>query len=262
MLSIWLPGLAAVMGLMIVVWLASLARRDDGVVDIFWGPAFVLVVAVYATADGGWAPRKFLGLGLVSIWGLRLAGHILWRARGKREDYRYREMREKHGESFWWVSLFTVFLFQGLLVWLISAPLLLAVRSPLPAAWTAFDVAASVLFVVGFAFEAVGDLQLARFRSDPANLGRVLRSGLWRYTRHPNYFGDAVVWWSFFLLALGTPGSLWTIYSPLLMTVLLLKISGVSLLERKLQQTRTGYRDYVASTNAFLPWFPRSSRGA
>jgi steroid 5-alpha reductase family enzyme len=248
------------LGLLVLVWLASLARRDASIVDVFWGPGFVASACVYAALGDGWAPRTMLALALVSLWGLRLAAHILWRSRGKQEDYRYQEMREKHGKRFWWVSLFTVFLFQGLLMWLISVPLLQAIRASQPAGWTAFDLAALVLFVVGFFFEAVGDLQLARFRSDTGNRGRVLRTGLWRYTRHPNYFGDAVVWWSFFTLALGTPGSLWTIYSPLLMTLLLLKVSGVGLLEKKLSRTRSEYADYVARTNAFVPWFPGPRR--
>lgn len=260
LLSISLPGLAAVLVLVVLVWLASLSRRDASIIDIFWGPGFVVAASVYLALFDGWEARSVLALVLVSLWGLRLAAHILWRSRGKAEDYRYQEMREKHGARFWWVSLFTVFLFQGALMWLISAPLLQAIRAPQPAGWTAFDVAALVLFVIGFSFEAVGDLQLTRFRADPGNRGKVLRTGLWRYTRHPNYFGDAVVWWSFFALALGTPGSLWTIYSPLMMTFLLLKVSGVGLLEKKLTRTRSEYSDYVAGTSAFVPWFSNQPR--
>lgn len=258
----WLSGLAAALVLVLLVWLGSLVRRDASIIDIFWGPGFAVLAWVYAAWGDGWQPRKLLALGLVTVWGVRLAAHILWRARGKGEDYRYREMRERHGARFWWVSLFAVFLFQGVLLWLISAPLLQAVRATGPPGWTGLDLAALLLFVFGFLFEAVGDLQLARFRSDPASHGKVLRSGLWRYTRHPNYFGDAVVWWSFFVLALATPGALWTVFSPVLMTFLLLKISGVGLLEKKLRRTRPEYEEYVASTNAFLPWFPRSSREA
>jgi steroid 5-alpha reductase family enzyme/outer membrane protein assembly factor BamB len=261
MLFAWFAGLAAVLILLMLIWLASLSRRDASIVDIFWGPGFVLVASVYLGLSNGWAPRQALALVLVSLWGLRLGAHIFWRSRGREEDYRYRAMRERHGARFWWVSLFTVFLFQGLLVWLISVPLLQAIRAGQPARWTAFDLAAVVLFVVGFLFETVGDLQLARFRSNPACQGKVLRTGLWRYTRHPNYFGDALVWWSFFVLALGTSGSLWTIYSPVVMTFLLLKVSGVGLLEKKLSQTRSEYADYVATTNAFVPWFPRIHQG-
>ncbi len=197
-------------------------------------------------------------LALVAVWGLRLAAHILARSLGKDEDYRYGEMRSKHGPRFWWVSLFTVFLLQGALIALISAPLLQAIRSAVPARWTGFDLVAVALFAVGFLFEAVGDFQLSRFRADPANRGKVLRRGLWRYTRHPNYFGDAVVWWGFFFFALATPGSVWTIYSPILMTFLLLKVSGVGLLEKKLRRARSEYADYVETTNAFVPWFPKS----
>ncbi len=257
LIPLWLGGLATVLGAFGLIWVVSLARRDASIVDIFWGPGFVLATAVYAWSAEGWAPRETLVLVLVSLWGVRLAVHILWRARGKGEDYRYVEMREKHGGGFWWVSLFTVFLFQALLVALISAPLLQAVQARQPARWTVFDLVGVLLFATGFLFEAVGDLQLSRFRADPANRGKVLRSGLWRYTRHPNYFGDAVVWWSFFVLAVGTPGSLWTVYSPIVMTFLLLKVSGVGLLEKKLRRTRSEYADYVARTNAFFPWFPR-----
>ncbi len=258
LLSLWLPGLASALGLLVLVWVISLWRRDASVVDIFWGPGFVLTAAVYALLADGWEPRETLALGMVALWGLRLAAHILWRSRGKGEDYRYVEMRQKHGDRFWWVSLFTVFVFQGVLLTLISAPLLQAIRSTRPEGWTAFDLAAVTLFAIGFLFEAVGDLQLTRFRANPANRGKVLRTGLWRYTRHPNYFGDAVVWWSFFLLALATPGAVWTLYSPVLMTFLLLKVSGVGLLEKKLSRTRSEYADYVSRTNAFFPWFPKS----
>ena len=256
--TVWLYGLPVALTLVFLVWLVSLVRRDASVIDIFWGPGFVSLAWVYAVVSDGWPSRRLLVLALVSLWGLRLAAHILWRSRGKGEDYRYAEMRERYGARFWWVSLITVFLLQGVLMWLISAPLLQVIAAAESGSLTIFDLIGSVLFVIGFLFEAIGDLQLARFRTDPGNRGKVLRSGLWRYTRHPNYFGDSVVWWSFYVLALGTPGALWTIYSPILMTLLLLKVSGVGMLEKKLKRTRSEYADYVASTNAFLPWFPRS----
>ena len=258
LLPVWFSGLAVALTLVILVWVLSLLRRDASIIDIFWGPGFVALVWTYAVLGKGWPPRTLLTLALVSLWGLRLAAHIFWRSRGKPEDYRYAEMRERHGKQFWWVSLFTVFLLQGVLLWLISAPLLQSITTAEPAGLTSLDLGAAALFVLGFLFETIGDLQLARFRSDPENRGKVLQSGLWRYTRHPNYFGDAVVWWSFFLLALSTPGAVWTLFSPVLMTLLLLKVSGVGLLEKKLNRTRPEYADYVARTNAFVPWFPKS----
>jgi steroid 5-alpha reductase family enzyme len=243
---------------MTALWLVSLRRRDASVVDPFWGTGFVVVVWIYvATAGAGTGRRSLLLPALVTLWGLRLSLHLLRRNRAEGEDYRYAAMREHWGRRFPWVSLFTVFLFQGLLLWALSVPLLLAIRSPEPPAWTPLDLAGLLLFLTGFLFEALADHQLARFRSDPSNRGEVLRSGLWRYTRHPNYFGDALVWWGYFGFALATPGSWWSVYSPLLMTVLLMRVSGVALLEKRLQEVKPAYRDYAERTSAFFPWAPR-----
>jgi steroid 5-alpha reductase family enzyme len=254
-LSIWLLGLGAAVTLMLTAWLLSLRLRDAGVIDGFWGSGFVLLTWIYWALAGGTAERKLLLAVLVTVWGCRLSLHIIRRNHGKPEDYRYGEMREKHGERFPIVSLFTVFLLQAGLLWVLSAPLLQGQWAPAPLGL--LDLAGIALFAVGLFFESVGDRQLARFRAEPGNRGKVLRTGLWRYTRHPNYFGDAVVWWGFFLIALATPGSAWTVFSPILMTFFLLKVSGVVLLEKKLVRTRPEYADYVARTSAFVPWFPR-----
>jgi steroid 5-alpha reductase family enzyme len=256
-IAVWLAGLAAAVALVTLVWIASLARRDASIIDIFWGPGFALLAWIYVVLGDGWTTRGLLGAGLASLWGLRLGLHILARSRGKGEDYRYREMRARHGESFGRVSLVKVFLLQGVLMWLISAPLLQAAHAARPRVFTWLDGVAVCVVLVGFGFETVGDRQLARFRADPAQRGKVLQTGLWRYTRHPNYFGDAVVWWGLFLLGLATPGSWWTVFSPVIMTVLLVKVSGVGLLEQKLMRTKPGYAEYAARTNAFVPWFPR-----
>jgi steroid 5-alpha reductase family enzyme len=193
----------------------------------------------------------------VTLWGLRLSLHILWRNWGKGEDYRYREMRQNNPKTFPWRSVVTVFWLQALLLWAISMPLFQVQRSvtSTPLAW--LDALGFTCFAVGFFFEAVGDWQLARFKKGPANQGRVMNRGLWRYTRHPNYIGDAMVWWGFFFFAAATPQSLWTIYSPLLMTVLLMRVSGVTLLEKRLKEAKPGYEEYVRSTNAFFPWPPK-----
>jgi steroid 5-alpha reductase family enzyme len=252
-------GLSAfiVLAYMVAVWLLSLAVRNASIVDIFWSLGFVLLAAVCFVATDGFVGRKVLITTLVAVWGLRLSLYILWRNWGKGEDYRYRKWREEAGEKFWWTSLFQVFLLQGLLLWLISTPLLAAQLSDDPDRFSAFDLLGALVWSVGFFFEAVGDWQLARFKSDTANKGKVMRSGLWAYTRHPNYFGDATLWWGYYVIAAGTANGYWTFVSPILMTVLLLRVSGVALLERTQVQTKPEYRDYIESTSAFLPWFPR-----
>jgi steroid 5-alpha reductase family enzyme len=242
---------------MAALWLLSLALKNAGIVDIFWGLGFVLLSAVYFVAADGFSGRKLLVLALVAVWGLRLSGYILWRNRGKGEDYRYAGWRDRAGDRFWWTSLLQVFLLQGLLMWVISMPVLAAQSADEPDSLTAVDFLGTAVWAVGFFFEAVGDWQLARFKAEPANRGKVMRSGVWRYTRHPNYFGDATQWWGLYLIAAGAADGYWTLFSPLLMTVLLLRVSGVALLERAQVETKPQYREYIESTSAFVPWLPR-----
>lgn len=247
----------AVLLMMLAGWLLSLVRRDVSHVDVQWGFGFALVAGLGAALGDGAPARRGLVAALAAVWGLRLALHIHARNRGRPEDYRYAAMRARHGARFPRVSLFTVYLLQGALMLWIALPLLVATAAPVPAALGALDLAGVALWALGFAFEAIGDRQLARFRADPANRGKVMDRGLWRYTRHPNYFGDATLWWGFWLIACAVPGGGWTVASPLVMTFLLLRVSGVALLERGLVETKPAYRDYVARTSAFLPWFPR-----
>ena len=192
LLQIWLLAGLAILGMMTCLWLLSLLLRNSSIVDIFWGAGFALTAWIdYALTPGGFAGRKLLTCLLITIWGLRLALHILRRNWGKPEDYRYAAWRRDAGPRWWWLSFFQVFLLQGVLLWLISVPLLAAQISPAPPRLTWLDGLAVMVWSVGFFFEAVGDWQLARFKADPANRGRLLTTGLWRYTRHPNYFGDA-----------------------------------------------------------------------
>jgi steroid 5-alpha reductase family enzyme len=255
--SVLMLTFAVTVGLMMLVWLLSLAKRDAGIVDIFWGLGFVLIAHVACVSGDGYGGRKLLVTSVVAVWGVRLALYLLWRNAGAAEGYRYRAMRERYGERFAWVSLYAVFGVQGALMWVISLPLQVAQVSPLPARFTGLDALGAVLWGIGFFFETVGDWQLARFKADSANRGKVMDRGLWAYTRHPNYFGDTLVWWGYFLIALATPFGVWTVISPLLMTFLLLRVSGVTLLEKKLAKTRAGYADYALRTNAFFPWLPR-----
>ena len=255
-LQLWGSALIAVIVFMAVLWLASLALKNASIVDIFWGPAFIVQALVYFALTDGFAARKVLVLSLVLIWGLRLAIHIFIRNRGKGEDFRYQNWRKQYGARYWWISFFQVFLLQGLLSWIIGAPLLVPQMNATPAELTALDVLGVAVWGIGFYFEAAGDAQLARFKADPANKGKLLRSGLWAYTRHPNYFGDAAQWWGLYLIALGA-GGWWTIFSPILMTYLLVRVSGVGMLEKTLAKTKPGFQEYMDTTGAFVPWFPR-----
>ena len=238
-----------------LVWAVSIRRRDASLADIWWGSGFVVLAWLYYVLFDGAGVRPTTVALLVTAWGTRLAVHIASRHRG--EDPRYRAMRDAHGPAFWWRSLFTVFWPQATLMWLVALPLLLSARGGGPASIQPTDVIGLGLFALGFSFETIGDWQLARFRRDPANRGRVLETGLWRYTRHPNYFGDATLWWGLFLLTTAAPGAWLTVGSPLLMTVLLLRVSGVTLLEPRLTAAKPGYADYVRRTSPFIPWPPR-----
>jgi steroid 5-alpha reductase family enzyme len=253
-IAIYLPGLAAVIGLMSLLWLVSLALRNASIVDIFWGAGFVVVGWLYFfLAEQGALERKLLLGALIAIWGLRLSLYILARNLGKGEDFRYVAMRQAAGAGWWWQSYFKVFALQGALMWLISAPLLAGQIGATPAGLTILDGLGVLVWAVGFFFEAVGDWQLARFKADPANRDQVMNRGVWRYTRHPNYFGDAAQWWGFFLIAAAAGGWI-TVFAPILMTFLLVRVSGKALLEKSLNG-RPGYREYVETTSGFIPWF-------
>ena len=252
-----LIGLAAILTALTLVWIISVRLRDASVADIFWGLGFVLLAWLYCFLSPALTPRSWLAAALITVWGARLSLHIFLRHHGHGEDPRYQAMRASHGPAFWWRSLFTVFWLQGAILWFVALPLLVAVRAAQPAALTAVDGLGVLLFAVGFAFEVVGDYQLERFRAGASNRGTVLDHGLWRYTRHPNYFGDATMWWGIYAIAASTPGGWLTVLSPSLMMLLLMRVSGVTLLEDGLKASKPGYRAYIARTPAFFPWFPR-----
>lgn len=252
-------GIAAlvVLALMTLLWLLSLALKDASIVDIFWGTGFVILAWLYfAITPDGLPARKLLIAILTTIWGLRLSIHIGLRNIGKGEDFRYQKWRREAGERWWWQSFFKVFFLQGFLMWLISTPLLAAQIGTTSTQLTSWDALGGLVWAIGFFFEAVGDWQLARFKAKPENKGKLLTSGVWRYSRHPNYFGDAAQWWGFFIIA-AAAGGFWTVYSPILMTILLLRVSGVALLEKTLAKEKPGYEEYIEKTSAFVPWFPR-----
>ncbi|MBC7982724.1 MAG: DUF1295 domain-containing protein [Candidatus Obscuribacterales bacterium] len=248
-------ALFAIIALAVTGWVLSLIRQDVSHVDSLWSLFFLIALAIYVGAQPAITPRAVLLLALVAIWALRLAIYLTWRNWGEEEDRRYQKIRARNQPGFAWKSLYLIFGFQVVLAAIIATPLLVGASAPSPL--SVLDYLGAALWLMGFAFEATGDAQLARFRSNADNRGRVLNSGLWRYTRHPNYFGEALLWWGYFCIALAA-GGWWTIFAPLLMTLLLLKVSGVALLERDIAERRPAYRDYLTSTNAFLPWIPRA----
>jgi steroid 5-alpha reductase family enzyme len=255
----WTAAMPAIGVLALTAWAVCTMRRNVGLVDIFWSLFFLVAAVVYAVVSAPAGPRTALVLVLVTAWSLRLAVYLAARNWNAPEDHRYQTIRARNQPNFAWKSLYLVFGLQGLLAWLVSAPLAAAIASEAPL--RALDWAGALLAIFGIVFESVADGQLARFRRDPGSDGRVLDRGLWRWSRHPNYFGECCVWWGFYLLAVAGGGA-WTVFAPLLMTLLLLRVSGVALLEKDIGERRPDYRAYVDSTSAFVPWPPRKARCA
>lgn len=254
-----LINLAVALGLMAQLWLISVIRKDASVVDPFWGAGFAVLAVVSALMVDAPDARVWLLMGMVVLWGSRLSFYLTIRNHGKGEDRRYVAMREKQGDRFWWYSLFSVFFLQGAIMWFVSLPIQAGMFYAAGLPLGLLDALGGSVWLIGFLFESVGDYQMARFKSDPENHGKVMDRGLWGLTRHPNYFGDFMIWWGHYLVACAA-GVWWTLLSPVLMSFLLIKVSGVALLEKDIAERRPGYRDYIRSTNAFFPG-PRRSAG-
>ncbi|NOY28123.1 MAG: DUF1295 domain-containing protein [Oligoflexia bacterium] len=269
LLTVSLITAVAVVLLMLAFWGWSIFRRDVGVVDIAWGLGFVLVAGLAFTLGDATGPRRFLVPALVAVWGLRLSGFIAWRnlvarlyAGGETnlpEDRRYGAIRRKYGQHFWWISLFRVFGLRGALLWLISLPVLVMQSVPGPAHVGFTDYAGIALFLAGLFVETVSDTQLFSFRLNPGSHGQVLTTGLWRFSRHPNYFGDAMAWWGIFIVTAGSGlGVVATAVSPLLLTIMLTRAARLA--GRDIGQRRPEYDIYAQTTSAFFPWLPRKSQ--
>ena len=246
----------AIACMMIAVWAISLVMRDASIVDIAWGSGFVLVAWVSYWLSDGNSTRSLLLTVLTTIWGLRLAFYLAKRNLGHGEDFRYQSMRRKHGDRFAIVSLYTVFGLQGLLMFIVSLPVQLGQVREEPG-FGIIGVLGVLVWGVGIYFEAVGDAQLARFKRDPANTGKIMDQGLWRYTRHPNYFGDSCVWWGLGLIAAESSLGIYGLIGPAVMTFLLVKVSGAAMLDRAMLKRKPGYEYYVATTSGFIPRPPR-----
>ncbi|CAH0994889.1 hypothetical protein EMA8858_01002 [Emticicia aquatica] len=233
------------------LWLLSLYLKDASIIDIFWGLGFVIIAWYYRTQLNLSDVRSLIYCILISVWGLRLSIHLAFRNIGKGEDYRYQEWRNQYKQNWWWVSFLRVFLLQGILLWIISsvfAPAMISKNT----SFSILDCVGIILWTIGLAFETIGDWQLVSFKKNPDNKGKVLQEGLWALTRHPNYFGDALLWWGFFLFACSN-GAIIHIFCPLLMSFLLMKVSGVTLLEKKLLETKSDYETYAKRVPAFFP---------
>ena len=254
-----LAGLGWTTLVAVLTWAASLCKRDASLVDRVWAVCIAGAGWTYLTALPDISQRGMLMVGIATLWALRLSLFITWRNWGHGEDRRYQAIRARNQPHFGWRSLYLVFGLQALLAWVVSAPLFAGAASQ--GALHAGDVVGAALAMFGFVFEAIADTQLARFKADAHHRGQVMDRGLWRHTRHPNYFGEACVWWGLWIMACGSGSALglWSVLSPLLMTVLLLRVSGVRLLEGDIADRRPAYREYIARTNAFFPG-PRKVR--
>lgn len=246
---IFLYGGAAVLAFVTIIWILSLIIKRADIMDIFWGLGLLMTSQVYAH----FLPERSLAasilLSLVILWGLRLSIYIAVRAMGKPEDARYLAWRQENGNRWWWFSYFKVFLLQGAFMWVVSYALLMAQLDTPLNFLTYFGIG---LFTIGFVFEAVADCQMWSFKRNPENKGRVLDTGFWKYTRHPNYFGETLLWWGFGAFALAG-GHWYALISPLIMNWLLVKVSGVAMLDRLLKDTKPEYAEYIRTTSAFIP---------
>ena len=253
----FLVNLVAIQAMVTIAWLISLRLRNVAVIDCFWGMGFVLVAWVSMLINDQPVLSSILIAILTTAWGLRLSIYLTWRNWGEPEDRRYAAMRDRRGEAFKWTSYLTVFTLQAVILWFVSLPIQIASLADNSLGWQWLVWTGAFVWLIGFYFETVGDWQLARFKADPGNEGKVLDSGLWRYTRHPNYFGNFCMWWGIYLVSIDA-GAVWTILSPLAMAFFLMKVSGVTLLESTITDRRPAYREYKQKTSAFFPAAPKS----
>ncbi len=245
-----LAGLLAITATMVVLWFCSVYLRNVSIIDIFWGPVIGLASVVYWLQLTSPSARAGLMLMLVLAWALRLGVYLFFRNKGKPEDRRYVAMRERNDPGFWLKSLYLVFLLQAFLAWVVSLPVYGAMQGA--AALGIIDYIGVLVFLFGLIWESLADWQLARFRKNKTNEESVLDTGVWRYSRHPNYFGEFCLWWGLWLLAFSA-GAAWTIVGPLLLSFFLLKVSGVAMLEKDISERRPAYQDYIRKTSAFFP---------
>lgn len=249
-----------ILGNIIVTWLFFtivflIAKSVDklSIIDSFWGPSF-MAVTIYSWLTGNKTIVATLVSLLVLIWGIRLASHISIRNFGKKEDYRYQAMRDKW-DHVWLTAYYKVFLFQGLLMLTIAFPVIL-INAAESSYMNGFVIFGLIIWMIGFVFEALGDYQLKVFLKNRQDPKKIMTKGLWAYTRHPNYFGEVTMWWGIFIMIFSVRLDFYLVISPLVITFLILKVSGIPLLEKK-YKNRPGWDEYSRRTNKFIPWFPK-----
>jgi steroid 5-alpha reductase family enzyme len=241
----------AITAMMLAIWLISIAIKNVSIVDIGWGAGFVLVAVVSGLTVFEELDARWVLVGMTGLWGTRLTLYLAWRNLGHGEDYRYVAIRKKY-PIFPVSSLVIVFALQGVLMWIVSLPVQAGIASAQPN-WHPLHAVGMLIWLTGLCFESIGDLQLAMFKANPDNKGKVFDQGFWKYTRHPNYFGDFLVWWGIYIASLSYSTEYWTAIGPIVMSIFLMKVSGVALLEKTLANTKDGYKEYVQTTNAFFP---------
>lgn len=259
MISIILINGLATIVIMVLLWIISRQLQDVSIVDIYWGPGFAIIAGLSLYQAPVVTLHNVVLTGIAILWGLRLGGYLLIRWTQKEgEDPRYAAMRRNRSPNFELKSLWIVFLFQSVVMWTVAFPIQFGIGGSTGSQTPLILTLGLALFAIGFFFEAVGDAQLARFRADPANKGKVMDRGLWAWTRHPNYFGDAVIMWAFYLVAVaGAASAWWTVFAPAIMTYFLLRVSGVAMMEKGLSKTKPEYAEYVARTSVFIPLPPK-----
>ncbi len=257
LLNLFFVNLLAAAGLMSAGWIYRLIKNNVTIADSLWGLGFILIAWLTFFRADGFLGRKIMITVLVTLWGLRLFIHLSLRNRGKGEDPRYGQWRKKYGDSFWLVSLFKVFLVQALFQWCIALGIQYGQLSGTPAHFTLLDFTGLIMWITGFVIESSADMQLKQFLADPSNKGKIMNRKLWKYSRHPNYFGESLMWWGLFIIVLSTPWGFWTIVSPLLITYTLLKLTGVTLMEETQFAGNMEYQQYIKQTSSFVPWFPK-----
>ena len=255
----WIQNLSALgpmMGMALIAWVLSLAKRNVGIIDSFWSLFFLTAVGYWWAGLEAPSSRAYLLSGLLLLWGVRLSVYLTVRNWGKPEDRRYATIRQRNQPHYGLKSLIYVFCLQVVLAWVVAQPILPTLKSTGPL--NGFDAAGTLIFLIGFLFESVADFQMLMFKSKPGSGGQVMNRGLWRYSRHPNYFGEAVLWWGLYLIALGANAPIWVLLSPVFMSFLLLRVSGVPLLEEDLKHRKPDYLEYIQTTSSFWPRSPRS----